>query len=79
MVGCSSMNVMHKHAIPAQSIVENRIHFLPTHMMIKMAIAIAGISTRPASAWKKIFEKKKRRLNMFYVEVCFNFVFHVEK
>lgn len=43
---------MHMHAIPAQNIVEKRIHFLPAKKMMKMAIPIAGISTKPAKAYK---------------------------
>lgn len=62
MFGSSSMNVMHKHAIPAQNIVEKRIHFLPTHIMTKMAIAIAGISTRPARACRE-----KNQVNNFFL------------
>lgn len=62
--GSSSMNVMHKHAIPAQNIVEKRIHFLPTHIMTKIAIAIAGISTRPARAcWRKNYPNKSNLIN----------------
>lgn len=47
------MIVMHMHAIPAQNIVEKRIHFLPAKNMMKIAIAIAGISTKPAKAYRK--------------------------
>lgn len=41
-----------QQAIPAQIRVALKSHFLPTLDIIYMAIAIAGISTRPANAYK---------------------------
>lgn len=46
-----SVMAMHKQATPAQMNVADRIHFLPTFMMMKMARPMAGISTRPAKAY----------------------------
>lgn len=46
-----SLTATKKHANPAQKNVAQNIHFLPNFMMIKMASAMAGISTRPAKAF----------------------------
>ncbi len=40
-----------RHDIPAKKNVAQKIHFLPTFIMIKIANAMAGISTRPARAF----------------------------
>lgn len=50
--------------IPARKNVAQKIHFLPTFIMIKIANAMAGISTRPARALEnknKIFNKNEKR------------------
>lgn len=53
-----SENAAHKQAIPVVNNVAQKSHFLPTFKMMYIAIAIAGISTRPARAYFDI-EKKK--------------------
>lgn len=40
-----------RHDIPARKNVAQKIHFLPNFIMIKIANAMAGISTRPARAY----------------------------
>lgn len=42
-----------QQATPAQNRVAQKSHFLPTLVIMYMATAMAGISTRPASACKK--------------------------
>lgn len=42
----------HRHDIPDRKNVAQKIHFFPTFIMIKIANAMAGISTRPARAFK---------------------------
>lgn len=39
-----------KHDIPVAKNVAEKSHFFPVFMMMYIAIPIAGISTRPASA-----------------------------
>lgn len=40
-----------KHETPVAKNVEQKSHFFPVFMMMYIAIPIAGISTRPASAF----------------------------
>lgn len=41
-----------KHEMPQDKKVAAKSHFLPVFMMMYMAMPIAGISTRPAKAWR---------------------------
>lgn len=45
-----STTAAHKHARAAAKNVAQKSHFLPVRLMMYIAIAIAGISTNPASA-----------------------------
>lgn len=57
----------HRQDIPARKNVAQKIHFLPNFIMIKIANAMAGISTRPASAFKK--NKKKKKFKKFWKKI----------
>lgn len=48
-----SVIAAHKQASPAQTSVAQKSHFLPTFIIMYIAIPIAGISTRPARACLK--------------------------
>lgn len=50
---CPSVIAAQQQATPAQIKVAQKSHFLPTLVMMYMATAMAGISTRPASACGK--------------------------
>jgi hypothetical protein len=39
--------------------VDMKSHFFPVFIMMYMAIPIAGISTKPAKAFKHVIEKEK--------------------
>lgn len=47
---CESTMATQQHAKPAEMKVAQNDHFFPTFRMMKIASAMAGISTKPASA-----------------------------
>jgi hypothetical protein len=47
--------------------VDMKSHFFPVFIMMYMAIPIAGISTKPAKAFKHVIEKEKNIIYLFYI------------
>ena len=68
--GCPSKAAAHKQANPQLKKVAEKSHFLPVFIIIYMAIAIAGISTKPAKAYLKI--KMLNIKNVFDVLIAFS-------
>lgn len=64
-----STNVAQRHASPAQKNVAQKSHFCPIRPIMKIAIAIAGISTSPARACEM-----NRKSSLVIVPACHNVV-----